>query len=163
MTATSPNPIPEGYHSVTPYLITSDAAAAIDFYQRAFGAQELFRLPMPDGKGGEKIGHAEIRIGDCNLMLSDEWPEMDALGPASRGGATTSFMIYVAEVDAAVQKAIDAGGKPVGQIEDQFWGDRTGAVVDPFGHKWTLATHVEDVPPEEMEKRMAAWSGQQAG
>ncbi|MBW3550540.1 MAG: VOC family protein [Proteobacteria bacterium] len=157
------NPIPDGYHSVTPYLTVDDAAAAIDFYQRAFGAEELFRLPMPDGKGGEKIAHAEIRIGDCNLMLSDEWPDMDALGPSKRGGATTAFMIYVADADAAVQKAIDAGGKPNGQVEDQFWGDRTGSIIDPFGHKWTLATHVQDVPPEELQQRMKAWSEQQGG
>ncbi|MEG3191145.1 VOC family protein [Lysobacter sp. D1-1-M9] len=155
------NPVPDGYHSVTPYLTVDDAAAAIDFYQRAFGAEELFRLPMPDGNGGEKIAHAEIRIGDCNLMLSDEWPDMDALGPSKRGGATTGFMIYVPDADAAVQKAIDAGGKPRGQVEDQFWGDRTGSIIDPFGHKWTLATHVQDVPPEELQQRMKAWSEQQ--
>lgn len=157
------NPMPDGYHSVTPYVIVDDAAAAIDFYQRALGAEELFRLPMPDGKGGERIGHAEIRIGDSTVMLSDEWPDMDVLGPNKRGGATTSFLIYVPDVDAAVQTAIDAGGKPNGQVKDEFWGDRMGSITDPFGHKWTLATHVEDVPPEEMQRRMVAWAQQHGG
>lgn len=156
------NPCPEGYHSVTPYLIVNDAAAAIDFYQQALDAKELFRLPMPDGSGGEKIGHAEIRIGDSNVMLSDEWPQMDALGPKSRGGATSSMMLYVTDVDAAFQRALDAGARVDKQVENQFWGDRSGSVIDPFGHKWMLATHVEDVPPEELQARMAAWSQQQA-
>lgn len=154
-------PIPDGYHSVTPYLIVEDAAAAIDFYQRAFGAQELYRLPMKDADGRDRIGHAEIRIGDCNLMLSDEWPDMQAIGPNARGGTTVSFMVYGDDVDRAYQRALDAGAKADKPIRDEFWGDRMGSVIDPFGHKWALATHVEDVPPEEMEKRMAAWTEQQ--
>lgn len=147
---------PDGYHTVTPYLIVDDANAAIDFYTRALGAQELYRLPM-----GGKVGHAEIRIGDCNLMLSDEWPDMQALGPKARGGATASFVIYGDDVDTAFDRAVKAGGKIDKPVEDQFWGDRMGTVVDPFGHKWTLATHIEDVSPEEMQTRMEAWSKQQ--
>lgn len=147
------NYVPDGYHTVTAYLIVNDAAKAIDFYREAFGATELFRLPM-----GEKIGHAEIRIGDTHLMLADEFPEMDALSPTTRGGATSSFMIYVQDVDAAFAQAIAAGAKEERPVTNQFWGDRMGAVVDPFGHKWSLATHVEDVAPEEMEQRMQAWS-----
>lgn len=155
------NPVPDGYHCVTPYLIVEDAAAAIDFYQRAFGAEELYRLPMKDAAGNDRIGHAEIRIGDSNLMLSDEWPDMQALGPRARGGTTVSFMIYRDDVDRAYQQALDAGARADKPIRDEFWGDRMGSVIDPFGHKWALATHVEDVPPEEMERRMAAWSEQQ--
>jgi len=147
---------PDGYHTVTPYLIVDDANAAIDFYTKALGAQELYRLPM-----GGKVGHAEIRIGDCNLMLSDEWPDMQALGPKARGGATASFVIYGDDVDTAFDRAVKAGGKIDKPVEDQFWGDRMGTVVDPFGHKWTLATHIEDVSPEEMQTRMEAWSKQQ--
>lgn len=148
--------IPDGYHTVTAYLIVNNAAKAIDFYREAFGATELFRMPM-----GDKIGHAEIRIGDTHLMLADEFPEMDALGPTTRGGVTSSFMIYVEDADAAFARAIVAGAKEERPVTNQFWGDRMGAVVDPFGHKWSLATHVEDVPPEEMEQRMQAWSATQ--
>jgi PhnB protein len=155
--------IPEGYHTVTPYLIVDDASAAIDFYQRAFGAHELFRLPMKDASGRDRVGHAEIRIGDCNLMLSDEWPDMQALGPTARGGTTVSFMVYGDDVDRAYQQALDAGATAERPVKDEFWGDRMGSVIDPYGHKWTLATHIEDVPPEDMEKRMKAWSEQQQG
>ena len=155
------NTTPEGYHTVTPYLIVDDAAAAIDFYQKAFGAQELYRLPMTDADGRDKLGHAEIRIGDCTLMLSDEWPDLQAMGPKSRGGTTVGFVVYGHDVDRAYQQALDAGAKADKPVKDEFWGDRMGTVFDPFGHKWTLATHMEDVPPEEMERRMAAWSKQQ--
>ncbi|HSM12011.1 MAG TPA: VOC family protein [Lysobacter sp.] len=154
-------PIPEGYHSVTPYLTVDDAAAAIEFYRKAFGAQELLRLPMSDGNGGEKLGHAEVKIGDSPLMLSDEWPGMGVLGPKARGGASASFLIYVPDVDHAFQCAIDAGASAEQQPTDQFWGDRMGTVTDPFGHKWMLATHVQDVPPDELPARMAAWARQQ--
>ncbi|MFD0739971.1 VOC family protein [Lysobacter koreensis] len=154
--------IPDGYHAVTPYLIVDDANAAIDFYARAFGAQELYRLPMTDKDGVAKVGHAEIRIGDCNLMLSDEWPDMQALGPKARGGATASFVIYGDDADAAFERAVKAGARVDRPVQDQFWGDRMGTVVDPFGHKWTLGTHVEDVSPEEMQKRMAAWAEQES-
>ena len=149
---------PEGYHSITPYLIVDDASAAIDFYQRAFGAEEVYRLPMTDAAGNPRVGHAEVRIGDSVMMLSDEWPHMDALGPKSRGGPTSTFLVYVPDVDAAFQRALDAGGHPHTQVEDQFWGDRSGTIADPFGHHWMLATHVEDVPPEELPSRMAAWA-----
>lgn len=149
-------PIPEGYHSVTPYLIVDDAAGAIDFYKQAFGATEELRMPM-----GDKIGHAEIMIGDTHLMLADEFPDMDALGPNKRGGATASFMIYVPDADAAYDRAVKAGAKADRPLKNEFWGDRIGTVIDPFGHKWSLATHLEEVSPEEMQKRMAEWSKQQ--
>jgi PhnB protein len=155
--------IPDGYHAVTPYLIVDDAVKAIEFYRRAFGAEEIFRLPMKDGEGRDKLGHAEIRVGDSILMLADEWPEMQALGPKSRGGTAVSFMIYCRDVDGAYQQALDAGASPDREIRDEFWGDRAGLVVDPFGHRWALATRVEDVPPDEMERRMQAWSEQQDG
>lgn len=151
----SVNPVPEGYRSVNAYLIVDDAAKALDFYARAFGAQELYRLPM-----GGKIGHAEIRIGDTQLMLSDEWPEMDALGPNKRGGPTASFVIYGPDADTAWQRAVDAGAKPDRPVKDEFWGDRMGTVIDPFGHKWTLGTHVRDVSPDEMKKAMAEMATQ---
>lgn len=148
---------PEGYHSVTPYLICDGAAQAIEFYARALGAREVFRLPM-----GDKVGHAEIVIGDSHVMLSDEWPGMGLLGPQRRGGATASLMVYVDDVDAAFAQAVKAGARVEKPCADQFWGDRTATVIDPCGHRWTLATHIEDVPPEELERRMVAW-GQQAG
>lgn len=147
---------PQGYHSVTSYLIVDDAAKALDFYRDAFGAQEVFRLPM-----GDKIGHAETRIGDTVLMLSDEWPDMNALSPNHRGGATASFMIYVEDADAAYAQAVKAGAQAERPVKQEFWGDRIGTVVDPFGHKWSLSTHVEDVAPEEMQKRMESWMQQQ--
>ncbi|GAB3104292.1 VOC family protein [Lysobacter terrae] len=153
----SVSPIPEGYRSVNAYLIVDDAAKAIDFYERAFGAEEICRLPM-----GDKIGHAEIRIGDTQLMLSDEWPDMQALGPNKRGGATASFVIYSPDADAAWDRAIKAGAKPERPVKEEFWGDRMGTVIDPFGHKWSLGTHVRDVGPEEMKKAMQEWSKQQS-
>jgi len=140
----------DGFHSVTPYLTVSDAAAAIDFYTRAFGASEVMRMPM-----GDKIGHADIMIGDSHVMLSDEFPDMDKLGPASRGGPTSSIMIYVPDVDAAFDKAVAAGAEVTRPVEDMFYGDRSGWLKDPFGHEWTISTHIEDVNPEEMNKRMA--------
>jgi PhnB protein len=147
---------PQGYHSVTSYLIVDDAARALDFYRAAFGAEEVYRLPM-----GDKIGHAEIRIGDTVVMLSDEWPDMNALSPNSRGGATASFMIYVEDVDAAFARALKAGARENRPVTQEFWGDRIGTVMDPFGHKWSLSTHVEDVSPEEMQRRMEAWGKEQ--
>ncbi|WP_422344301.1 VOC family protein [Parasphingorhabdus sp.] len=140
----------DGYHSVTAYLTVDDAAAAIDFYKNAFGAEEVMRMPM-----GDKIGHADILIGDTHIMLSDEFPDMDKLGPKARGGATSSLMIYVEDADAAFDKAIAAGATAVRPVEDQFYGDRSGWVKDPFGHEWTLSTHIEDVSPEEINRRMA--------
>jgi PhnB protein len=150
------NYIPDGYHTVTAYLMVDDAAKALDFYRDAFGAEELYRLPM-----GDKIGHAEIMIGDTHLMLADEFPDMGALGPNKRGGATASFMIYVPDADAAYDRAVKAGAKADRPLKNEFWGDRIGTVIDPFGHKWSLATHLEEVAPEEMQKRMAEWSKQQ--
>lgn len=152
---------PAGYHSVTPYLIVDNAAKALEFYQKALNAKEMFRLPIPGATGGEKIGHAEIKIGDSQIMLSDEYPEMDARSPKALGGTPTSFMIYVDDVDKAFAQAVKAGGTAVQPVETQFWGDRTGTIVDPFGHKWTLGTHVEDVSPAEMQKRMQQRSQQQ--
>ncbi|HEX8444559.1 MAG TPA: VOC family protein [Allosphingosinicella sp.] len=146
---------PDGYHSVTPYLIVDGAEEAIRWYGEALGATEVMRLPM-----GDKIGHAEIKIGDSHVMLADEWPDYGKLGPKSRGGATCGLMIYLEDVDAAFAKAVAAGATVEQPIQDQFYGDRSGSITDPFGHSWTLATHVEDVPEEEMQRRMAEFSKQ---
>jgi PhnB protein len=148
-------PIPEGYHSVTPYLIIKNAADAIEFYKKAFGATELFRIDQPDGK----IGHAEIKIGDSPIMLSDEFPTMGHRGPQSLGGSPVSIMLYVEDVDAVVNRATTAGAKLDRPVEDKFYGDRAGSLTDPFGHIWHIGTHKEDVSPEEMEKRAAAAAG----
>ena len=148
----SVQPIPDGYHSVTPYLIVKDAAKALDFYAKAFGAEELMRFPGPGGK----VMHAEIKIGDSPIMLADEFPEMGHLGPSSRGGTTVSLMVYVRDVDAAFDKAVKAGGTVVRPVKNQFYGDRSGTLNDPFGHQWTISTHVEDVTPEEMQRRMTS-------
>ena len=145
--------IPEGYHSVTPYLIVDGAAEAIRFYRQAFGAEEVMRMPMGDSG---KLAHAEIRIEGSHVMLADEFPEMGFLGPLKRGGATASLMIYLADVDAAFSRALTAGAREERAPADQFWGDRMGTLVDPFGHRWTLATHVEDVAEDEMQRRAAA-------
>jgi PhnB protein len=145
-------PIPDGYHSVTPYLIVGDGARALEFYKEAFGAAEVFRMERPDGR----IGHAEIQIGDSHVMLADEHPEIGARSPQSIGGSPISLMLYVEDVDATVGRAVEAGAKLTRPIADQFYGDRTGGVEDPFGHAWYVATHVEDVPHEELEKRAAA-------
>jgi PhnB protein len=144
-------PIPEGYHSVTPYLIIKGAADAIEFYKRAFGATELFRMEREG-----KVGHAEIKIGDSPIMLSDEHPEMGYTSPTTLGGTPVSIMIYVEDVDTIFKQAIAAGGEQQKAVQDQFYGDRSGSLKDPFGHVWHVATHKEDVAPEEMEKRMAA-------
>lgn len=141
--------IPEGYHSVTPYITVDGADAAIRFYERAFGASEVLRLPM-----GDRIAHAEIRIGNSHVMLSDEMPEMGIAGPTTRGGATSSLMIYLDDVDSAFRRALDAGGVEERAVQDQFYGDRSGTLVDPFGQRWTLATHVRDVSPDEMQRQM---------
>jgi PhnB protein len=144
-------PIPDGYHSVTPYLIVDDGAAALAFYKQAFGAVETLRLAAPGGK----VGHAEIRIGDSVVMLADENPSMGARSPKTIGGSPISLMVYVENVDAMVAQAVAAGGKLVRPVADQFYGDRTGGVDDPFGYHWYLATHVEDIPPDELERRAA--------
>jgi PhnB protein len=145
-------PIPEGYHSLTPYLIVNGAAEALEYYKKAFGAVELFRMDH-----GGKIGHAEVKIGDSPFMLADEHPEMGYRGPTALGGTPVSLMIYVDDVDTIYKQAIDAGGKETKPLQDQFYGDRSGTLTDPFGHVWTVATHKEDVTPEEMEKRVAAF------
>lgn len=143
-------PIPEGYHSVTPYLIVREAARAIDFYRRAFGATELMRLASPEGK----IGHAELQIGDSRIMLADEHPEMQALAPQSPGSSGVGLCLYVEKVDSVVAEAVAAGARVQRPLQDQFYGDRSATLEDPFGHVWTVATHVEDVPPEEIDRRM---------
>ncbi len=145
-------PIPEGYHSVTPYLIVRGGANALEFYKKAFNATEVVRMPGPDGK----LGHAEIRIGDSMVMLADEHTEAGAKSPESFGGSPVGICLYVEDVDALWQQAIAAGGKEERPVKDQFYGDRSGTLRDPFGHQWTIATHTEDVSPEEMELRMAA-------
>lgn len=153
--ATNVKPIPDGYHSVTPYLIIKGAAAAIDYYKKVFGATELFRMAGPDGK----VGHAEIKIGDSPIMLADEHPDLGHVGPQTLGGTSVGIMIYVDNVDKMFNAAIAAGGQQIKPVENQFYGDRSGTLKDPFGHMWTVATHVEDVAPEEMEKRAAAAHG----
>ena len=141
-------PKPEGYHTATPYLIIDGAARALDFYASVFGATELMRMEAPNGK----IGHAEIRIGDSVIMLADEHPEMGFKGPRALGGTPVSIMLYVADVDTLYNRAIEAGAKELKPLQDQFYGDRSGTVTDPFGHVWTIATHVKDIPPDEMRK-----------
>lgn len=150
--------IPEGYHTATPYLIIKGAAAALDFYKKAFGATELFRMAGPDGK----IGHAEIRIGDSNIMLSDEVSGMGYLSPQTLGGSPISLMLYVPDVDKAFQQALGAGATAQRPVQDQFYGDRSGTLKDPFGHVWTISTHIEDIPPDEMRRRAETFMKQQA-
>jgi len=143
-------PVPEGYHTVTPYLVMKGASEAIDFYTRVFGAKEVVRM---DGPGGS-IGHAEIMIGDSFIMLADESPEMGFQGPEAVGGTPVSLVIYIEDVDAVFARALAAGATETKPLKDQFYGDRSGTITDPFGHVWTISTHKEDVSPEEMDKRM---------
>jgi PhnB protein len=145
-------PIPDGYHTVTPYLAVEDAAAAIDYYKKVFGATERVRMDTPDGK----IGHAELEIGDSLVMLADAVPQFSTRAPTEVGATTASIFLYVEDVDAVVKGAVDAGATVLMEVADQFWGDRFGTVQDPFGHQWSVATHVEDVPPEEIEERARA-------
>jgi len=152
-------PIPEGYHSVTPYLSIKGAAKAIDFYKQAFGATELMRMPGPDGR----IAHAEIRIGDSAVMMADEAPNMACASPDTLQSTSVGLMIYVPNVDTVFANALKAGGTEVRPVVDQFYGDRSGTLKDPFGHVWTVSTHVEDVAPEEMAKRMEKLAKEQAG
>ena len=146
--------IPDGYHAVTPYLTVRNAAAALDFYPRALDATVCLRMDGPEGK----VGHAEIRIGGSVIMLSDEFPAMDVVSPQALGGVSSSLLLYVENVDALFAKAVAAGCSVVKPIANQFYGDRSGMVKDPFGHRWTIATHVEDVPPEEMARRAAEFA-----
>jgi PhnB protein len=148
----SVKPIPEGYHTATPYLAVDDAAEALEYYKKAFGAKERGRMEVPDGK----IGHAEIQIGDSLVMLSDPFPQASTRTPKELGGTTASVFLYVENVDAFVKRAVDAGATVSMEVADQFWGDRFGTITDPFGHSWSVATHIEDVPPEEMAERAKA-------
>jgi PhnB protein len=145
-------PIPDGYHTVTPYLAVDDATEAIVYYTNAFGAKERVRMETPDGK----VGHAELEIGDSLVMLSDPFPQASTKPPNELGGTSVSVFMYVEDVDAVVKQAVDAGATVTMEVADQFWGDRFGSVKDPFGHLWSIATHVEDVPPEEMAERAKA-------
>ena len=147
-------PIPDGYRSVTPYLYIDGAVAAIDYYKKAFGATEVLRMPNPDGR----IAHAEIRIGDSIVMLADESEQIKAFSPKHYGGAPGSILLYVEDVDAVFNRAVEAGAKVERPLADQFYGDRTGGIEDPFGHHWYIATHVRDVSPEEMKEAMAGAS-----
>jgi len=145
-------PIPQGYHSVTPYLIIDGAANAIEFYKKAFGASELFRFPAPGGR----IGHAEIKIGDSPIMLADQHPEIGYKSPQALGGSPVSIMLYVEDVDSVFNRAIASGARVKDAVQDKFYGDRSGTLIDPFGHTWHIATHKEDVSMEEMERRAKA-------
>jgi len=145
-------PIPDGYHTVTPYLYIKDATRAIDFYKKAFGAVEIMRMPGPEGKG---IGHAELKIGDSFIYMADEWPGTSLSSPEKLGGTTVSIHLYVKDADALFKQAVAAGAKVEMPLTDMFWGDRFGKVMDPFGHSWSIATHKEDVPPDEMARRGA--------
>ena len=156
--ASKVKPIPEGYHTITPYLSVNGAAAAIDFYKKAFGAQELFRMPAPEGK----IGHAELQIGNSRFMLADEYPELNFRGPKAFGGTPVMMHMYVEDVDAMFAQAVAAGAEVTRPLRNEFYGDRTASLKDPFGHSWSIGTHIEDVPAEEMEKRAAEKSKQPA-
>jgi PhnB protein len=149
--ASAVKPIPEGYHAVTPYLIVKGGAEAIAFYERAFGARELFRMKQPDGR----VGHAELQIGDSKVMLADEHPDIGALSPGSIGGSPVTIHLYVEDVDGTVARAVAAGARITRPVADQFYGDRIGGLVDPFGHVWFVATRKEDVPPDELDRRAA--------
>jgi PhnB protein len=149
-------PIPDGYPRVCPYLYVDGANAAIDFYAQVLGARERMRMGAPD----DKIGHAEIEIGDSVIMLADEFPEMEVLGPRSVGGTPVTISVYVEDVDAVMGRAASAGARVTRPVADQFYGDRLGMFEDPFGHRWSVATHIEDVPPDEMARRAAEAASQ---
>jgi len=144
--------IPDGYHNITPYLVIKGASAAIDFYKQAFGAVEIMRMPQPDGR----VGHAELKFGDSHVMLADEFPELDVVGPITLGNSPVGLLLYVDDVDKTVERAVALGAKIKKPVQDQFYGDRSGTLIDPFGHKWTLATHKEDVSDEELRRRAEA-------
>ena len=148
-------PIPDGYPTVSPYLCVNGAAAAIDFYTKVLGATERTRMPAPGGR----IGHAELQVGNSVIMLADEFPEMDVRSPRSIGGSPVIVSVYVEDVDAVFERAVAAGAKALRPVENQFYGDRSGQFEDPFGHKWSVASHVEDVSPEEMARRAQAMAG----
>jgi len=150
--ANAVNPIPEGFHTVTPHLIVKDAAKALEFYSRAFGAEETMRMTSPDGG---KVMHAEMRIGDSHLFIADEYPDFGAVGPQALGGSPVTIHLYVRDANAAYQRALDAGARATMPLADQFWGDRYGKLVDPYGHHWSIAQHIEDVAPEDCARRAA--------
>jgi PhnB protein len=152
-------PIPDGYHSVTPYLVVKGAASALDFYKRAFGAVVLYSMPGPGGC----VMHSEFKIGDSILMMADEFPERGAVGPQTLKGTPIGLMIYVKDVDAVAKQAVAAGAKELQPVQDQFYGDRSGTFIDPYGHKWTISTHKEDLTPEEIGKRAEAFMKKMAG
>jgi PhnB protein len=145
-------PIPDGYPRVTPYLMVDGASAAIDFYTSVLGAKERMRMPGPN----DRLGHAELEIGNSVIMLTDEFPDMDVRGPRALGGTPVTLHVYVEDADSVFDRAVQSGAKPLRPVEDQFYGDRSGQFEDPFGHRWNVATHVEDVPPDEMMKRAEA-------
>ncbi len=148
------HPIPAGYHSLTPHLVIKGASEAIDFYKRAFGAKELGRMPFPGQDGQVKIGHAELQIGDSRLFLADEFPDYGATGP--QGHSPVTIHLYVTDADAAFNQAVEAGATVRMALENTFWGDRYGKLVDPFGHHWSISEHLEDLTPEQIQERMAA-------
>ena len=154
-----PHPIPAGYHVITPHLVIKGAAEAIEFYKRAFGAEEICRMPFPEKDGTMKLGHAELQIGDSKLFLADEFPDYGSVGP-SGGGSPVTIHLYVTDADAAFARAVEAGASVAMPLDNMFWGDRFGKLVDPFGHHWSIAEHLEDPTPEQMKERMAAFTGQ---
>ena len=145
------NPVPEGYHSVIPYLCVKGADQALEFYKRAFGAVEIMRMPAPNAK----VGHAEIKIGDSHIMIADEFPDLGFRSPKALGGSPVGILLYVENADKTVAQAVAAGAKVVREVKNQFYGDRSGTIEDPFGHSWYVSTHIEDVPFEELKKRAA--------
>jgi uncharacterized glyoxalase superfamily protein PhnB len=155
---TKPNPVPDMYRTITPTLTVKDAAGAIDFYKRAFGAQEIRRMPSPDGK----IMHAELKIGDSMIMLNDEFPEMGCLSPETLNGVASSIFLYVLDVDASYKKAVDSGAHPIMPPSDMFWGDRFSKIKDPFGQQWSIATHIEDLTDKEILERQKTFFSQMA-
>ncbi len=159
MKSSKVKPIPEGYHTITPYITVKDANRAIEFYKKAFGAEEIMRMSRPDGRG---IMHAELKIGDSRLFLSDEAPDCANRSPESLGGTSGGICLYVKDVDTVFERAKSAGAEVRMPLADMFWGDRFGTLVDPFGHEWSLATHIEDVTPEEMRERAEAFFAQMA-
>jgi PhnB protein len=152
------HPIPAGQHTITPHLVIKGASEAIDFYKRAFGAEELSRMPFPNKDGSMKLGHAELKIGDSRLFLADEFPEYGSVGPGA--GSPVTIHLYVTDADAAFAQAVEAGASVSMPLSDMFWGDRYGKVIDPFGHHWSIAEHLEDLTPDQMLKKMAAFTGQ---
>ncbi len=151
--------IPDGYHAVTPYLVVRGAAGAIEFYKKAFGAVEHIVMKTPDGGA---VMHAELKIGNCIFMLGEEMPNMGTVSPATLGGTASGLMLYVEDADASFQRALDSGATVEQPLMNMFWGDRYGRVKDPFGHAWSIATHIEDVAPEEMDRRMKEWMAKSA-